>query len=121
MKQVVEDYRFADGSIGSIHYFANGHRAVPKEYLEVYGGGRTLLLDDFHHARWAEGKTVARWKSRAQDKGQNGELETLIGAIRTGAPAPIPLAQAVLTTLASFRVLDSLRCGRELPADWTRS
>jgi predicted dehydrogenase len=113
--------RFADGSIGSIHYFANGHRAVPKEYLEVYGGGRTLILDDFRRARWAEGKSVARWKSRAQDKGQRGELEALLEAIRTGTPSPIPLAQAVLTTLASFRILDSLRWGRELPVDWTRS
>ena len=27
---------FSDGSIGTIHYFANGNKTVPKERLEVY-------------------------------------------------------------------------------------
>ena len=26
--------------VGAIHYFANGDKSVPKEYLEVYGAGK---------------------------------------------------------------------------------
>ena len=28
---------FADGSLGTIHYFANGNKAFPKERLEIFG------------------------------------------------------------------------------------
>ena len=38
---------FADGSIGSIHYFANGSKSFPKERLEVFAAGRVLQLDNY--------------------------------------------------------------------------
>ena len=38
---------FADGSIGTVHYFANGCKAFPKERLEVFAAGRVLQLDNF--------------------------------------------------------------------------
>ena len=38
---------FDDGSINSIHYFSNGNKAVPKEKLEVFCGGRILSLNNF--------------------------------------------------------------------------
>jgi predicted dehydrogenase len=38
---------FEDGSIGTVHYFANGSKAFPKERLEVFAGGRVLQLDNF--------------------------------------------------------------------------
>jgi predicted dehydrogenase/threonine dehydrogenase-like Zn-dependent dehydrogenase len=115
---------FADGSLGTIHYFANGSRAVPKEYLEVHGGGATFVLDDFRRARWAAGGKVERWRGRSQDKGQGGELQAIVDAVRSGGPTPIPLAESVLSSLATFRILDSLRSGLPvavggLPiADW---
>ena len=31
---------FADGSLGTIHYFANGDKAFPKERLEAFAGGQ---------------------------------------------------------------------------------
>jgi hypothetical protein len=46
--------------------------------MEVYGGGRPLSLDDFRRALGAEGKSVARWKSRGQDKSQRGALDALL-------------------------------------------
>ncbi len=39
--------KFADGSIGTIHYFANGSKRFPKERLEVFAGGRILQLNNF--------------------------------------------------------------------------
>jgi predicted dehydrogenase len=38
---------FADGSTGTVHYLANGHKSFPKERLEVFCGGRVLQLDNF--------------------------------------------------------------------------
>jgi hypothetical protein len=43
----------------------------------------------------------------------------LMDAIRAVGPPPIPHCDAALTTLATFWVMDALRCGREVPIDWT--
>jgi predicted dehydrogenase len=110
--------RFADGSLGTIHYFANGHRAIPKEHIEIYGGGRTFILEDFRQARCAAGSAISRWKSRDQDKGQQAEVQAFVAAVKTGGPTPIPLSEAVLTTLTTFRALDSLRQVEEVPITW---
>ena len=39
--------RFVDGSIGTVHYFANGSKAFPKERLEVFAAGKVLRLDNY--------------------------------------------------------------------------
>ena len=42
---------FADGSAGTVHYLANGHRTFAKERLEVFCAGRILALDNFRRLR----------------------------------------------------------------------
>ena len=110
--------RFEDGSIGTLHYFANGNKALPKEYLEVHGGGKSFILDDFRTARYAEGGRAVRWKLAGQDKGQANEVDALIRSVRSGSAPPVPLREAVLTTLTTFRALDSLRAGLEIKVGW---
>ncbi len=61
---------FADGSIGTINYFANGHRNVAKEKLDVYCDGRVFQLDNFRSLKafgWSGVKSRKLWR---QDKGQ---------------------------------------------------
>ena len=43
--------QFEDGSIGVVHYLANGSKAFPKERLEVFAAGRVLQLDNFRKLR----------------------------------------------------------------------
>ncbi|MDS4040589.1 MAG: bi-domain-containing oxidoreductase [Candidatus Competibacter sp.] len=81
--------RFADGSIGAIHYFANGHKAFPKERLEVFSAGRVLQLDNFRTLGgygWPGFKAMKLWR---QDKGQDACAAAFIQAVRAGGPAPI--------------------------------
>ena len=52
---------FADGSIGTLQYFANGHRSFPKERLTVFCDGKVLELDNFRVLRgygWSELPTL---------------------------------------------------------------
>jgi len=82
---------FADGSIGTVHYFANGARALPKERLEVFAGGRVLQLDNFRVLRgygWPSFRRMRLWQ---QDKGQDACAAAFVNALRSGGPAPIPL------------------------------
>ena len=103
--------KFADGSNGSIAYLAEGDRALPKERVEVFGSGRSFVVEDYRAAAGYAGGRETRARLRAQDKGQREEVRAVCAALRRGGPAPIPLADLANTTRATFRILDSLRTG----------
>ena len=84
---------FEDGSMGTIHYFANGHPSFPKERLEVFCAGRVLQLDNFRRLRamgWSGFRGMRTWR---QDKGQMACVEAFITAIRKGESGPIPIEE----------------------------
>jgi predicted dehydrogenase/threonine dehydrogenase-like Zn-dependent dehydrogenase len=81
---------FADGSIGTVHYFANGSRRFSKERLEVFCGGRILQLDNFRKARGFGWQGFTRLNLWRQDKGQHACVAAFVEAIGRGKPTPIP-------------------------------
>ncbi|HKG13710.1 MAG TPA: bi-domain-containing oxidoreductase, partial [Pyrinomonadaceae bacterium] len=103
--------KFADGSNGTIAYLAEGDRALPKERVEIFGGGRTFVLEDYRAAYAYRDGRETRTRLRAQDKGQRDELRAVFEALRRGGPPPITLAELANTTRATFRILESLRTG----------
>jgi predicted dehydrogenase/threonine dehydrogenase-like Zn-dependent dehydrogenase len=85
--------RFADGSIGTVHYFANGSKAFPKERLEVFAAGKVLQLDNYRKLK-AWGIPGFRTRRRlSQDKGQLACCKAFLKAIESRGPAPIPAAE----------------------------
>lgn len=81
---------FKDGSIGTIHYFANGGNSFPKERIEVFAGGRTLQLDNFrklHGFNWPGFRKHALWQ---QDKGQNACSQAFLNSIKNSGKPAIP-------------------------------
>lgn len=93
---------FADGSIGTVNYFANGCKAFPKERLEVFAGGRVLQLDNFRRLKgyaWPGFKDMNLWR---QDKGQKACAAAFVNAIRDGGVAPIPFAEIVEVSRVSI-------------------
>jgi polar amino acid transport system substrate-binding protein len=103
--------KFADGSNGTIAYLAEGDRALQKERVEIFGGGRTFVIEDFRDGVAYRDGRETRTHLRAQDKGRREEVRAVCEALRTGGPAPIPLRELAATTRATFRILDSLRTG----------
>ena len=93
---------YEDGSIGTVHYFATGHKSFPKERLEVFAGGRILVLDNFRHLigfGWPRFKRMRLWH---QDKGAVEMAAAFVSAIRAGTSSPIPfdeLLEVSRTTL----------------------
>ncbi len=81
--------RFTDGSIGTVHYFANGSKAFPKERLEVFAAGKVLRLDNYRKLQ-AWGLPGFRTRRRlSQDKGQLACCAAFLKAVQAGGPAPI--------------------------------
>ncbi len=85
--------RFVEGSIGTVHYFANGSKAFPKERLEVFAAGKVLRLDNYLKLE-AWGIPGFRTRRRlSQDKGQVACCAAFLKAVETGGSAPIPEAE----------------------------
>lgn len=104
--------RFSDGSTGNINYFANGDKSFPKERVEVYGGGRVAVLDDFRILEiWNNGKRKVT-KKLQQDKGFDQELAAFVEAVRKGAEMPISYRSLALTTLTTLQIEESLKTGQ---------
>ena len=80
---------FADGSVGTVHYWANGHKALPKERLEVFCGGRILQLDNFRTLSGYGWPGFAKMNLWRQDKGQQDCAAAFVRAVEAGGAAPI--------------------------------
>lgn len=81
---------FANGSIGTVHYFANGSKKFPKERLEVFCGGGILQLDNFRILNGFGWPGFNKMKLSRQDKGQTACAGAFITAMQSGGEPPIP-------------------------------
>jgi predicted dehydrogenase len=100
---------FADGSLGVVHYFANGSKRFPKERIEVFGDGKILVLDNFKRLTGYGWKSFHADRSWRQDKGHRAEMAALIQCVTSGAQSPIPWHEIHEVTLASFDAVDIAR------------
>lgn len=94
---------FADGSLGAVNYFANGHKDYPKERLEVFSGGRILVLDNFRTLSghgWPGFKGESLW---AQDKGHAEGAKAFVEAVKSGGVSPIPFDEIIEVTKATLK------------------
>jgi predicted dehydrogenase len=104
--------KFNNGSVGNMNYFATGDRGLAKERVEVFGGGRTAILDDFRLLEvWREGKRTVT-KRFTQDKGFDQALHSFAEAVKHGGAMPVSYRSLALTTLATLGIEKALRTGK---------
>lgn len=90
---------FENGSIATIHYFANGHRTFPKERIEVFQGSSIAVIDNFRQLRsYGKGAKRRQWQQR---KGQTQCCEAFISSIASGTPSPIPFEELIEVSRAA--------------------
>jgi predicted dehydrogenase/threonine dehydrogenase-like Zn-dependent dehydrogenase len=115
MDNVIASLTFANGTLGTISYLANGDKSASKERVEVFGGGSVAILDDFRRLELVRNGrkqiTRARW---GQDKGHKAEMQAFVDALRGKTPPPIPFEQLVGSTLATLRLQNSCQTGQPL-------
>ena len=100
-------FKFADGSIGTLHYFASGHKSYPKETFELFCDGKILRLDNFRKLRgygWSNFKKMNLW---AQDKGHSAEFRHFIESITGGGEPLISFEEIENVTLATLAAVES--------------
>jgi len=103
--------RLKNGSNGSIAYLAEGDGSMPKERIEIFGGGKSFVIDDFSSATGFSQGRESVTKLREKDKGQRDEVRAICALVRDASPVPISLEDLATTTRATFRIRESLRTG----------
>jgi predicted dehydrogenase/threonine dehydrogenase-like Zn-dependent dehydrogenase len=106
---------FANGSLGSIHYFSNGHPGLAKEYLEVFGGGVAAQLLNFRTLRVSGARAEGKTRYFNQAKGFPEEARAVIDALRQGASAPISFETIYNTSRATFEAERAMASGMRIP------
>jgi len=101
--------QFANGSIGSLCYFANGSKEITKEYIEVYSSGITGIIRDFKELEIYSIGKPRRKKTLTQDKGQAGMVRAFLKVIKEGGAPLIPADEIFAVTRTTFAILESLR------------
>ncbi|MDA7558627.1 bi-domain-containing oxidoreductase [Flavobacteriaceae bacterium] len=103
--------QFKNGSSGVVAYYANGSKAMTKEYVEVFSAGLSATLNDFKELKiYGKGKPK-KTKILNQNKGQKEMVAAFVDGLLKNGRAPIPFDNVVAVTKASFKVLESIKQG----------
>jgi len=87
--------KFAEGSIGIINYFANGHKSLQKERIELFVDNKILFLNNYKSLKgygWKNFNSFSTWK---QDKGQEKLIKCFLESILKNEKPIIPYNQLI--------------------------
>ena len=105
MSVVIE---FSDGSIGNLHYLANGDNSMAKEYCEVFCSGLIAAMNNFKSVSfYKDGKKYTRKYDGL--KGHAEEVMEFIQAIKGEKKPAISFDSLYNTTLTTLKILESLQ------------
>ncbi|MFZ6049003.1 bi-domain-containing oxidoreductase [Pseudomonas sp. CR3202] len=108
---------FENGSVANITYTADGSKAMAKEYIEVFGGGRSAQIQDFKEVLLYSGDSnVARNKLGVQDKGQKHMIAAWLAGLQSGK-ACVDYECLMATSLATVMAVESMGVGMPLSVD----
>ena len=109
--------RHANGSLSYVAYLSGGDKSFPKERIEVIGGGKLAVIDDYRQVLLTCNGKVKKYKQRF-DKGHRAEVQAFASAVKNTGEAPIPWPELSSVSLASILAVQSIREG--LPLEVTQ-
>ncbi len=114
---VILTLSFADGSVGTISYLANGDKSVSKERVEVFCGGRVAVLEDFRTLDLVKDGRKNSSSAMAQDKGHRAVWQAFLQAVKTGGRPPVAYAEIAGVHRAVFVAAQALSEGAQEPRE----
>jgi predicted dehydrogenase len=114
---VVVHVAFANGSVGSLQYLANGDPALDKERIEVFAGGVVAVIDDFRSLEIVRaGKRSVR-KARGQNKGHREELRAFVDVVEGSTAAVEPPTSVFWSSALTLQVPVALGLGHPVTVE----
>lgn len=108
---------FNNGSVANITYTADGAKAMPKEYIEVFGGGRSAVINDFKEVSLFVGDgQVKHLNFGVQDKGQKNMIMAWLASLSSGTNC-VDYSCLMTTSIATIMAVESLSVAMPLTVD----
>ncbi|HNM83069.1 MAG TPA: bi-domain-containing oxidoreductase [Mycobacterium sp.] len=118
---LVVQVSFSCGSVASLQYLGNGDPSIPKERIEVYGGGVVGIIDDFVALEIGQGGKRNRSRGHRQEKGHREEMRAFV-ELATGVRDARPTAEAAFWSSAlTLQVPLALAQGQSVAVDLPQS
>ena len=103
-----------DGSLCTIHYFANGNPSMPKERVEVFSGGICAELTNFRSLKVHGASAPGRQRYLNQAKGFSEEAQAVVNAVACDGPSPIPFDNIYAVSRTSVLAVQAIAAGKPL-------
>ncbi|MEK7172989.1 MAG: Gfo/Idh/MocA family oxidoreductase [Patescibacteria group bacterium] len=98
---------FKNGSQAVIIYTSMGPKALSKEYIEIIGGEKAIIINNFKSSEFYNQNNRKKEHKFSQNKGHFNEFESFIKAIQQGKPSPISLKEIISSTQTTFNIVKS--------------
>ena len=100
--------KMRNGTLGTIHYFANGGKSYPKERIEIFKDSSTIVLDNFRLTKGFDLSGFKKFKTFSQDKGHSKCVTAFIDSVKEGKPSPIPFKELYHSSLMSIEIAEAI-------------
>ena len=107
---------YGDGSVGTLVYSTKGSPMLPKEYLEVHGGGCSVVMSNFEKLEIGHNAKKLVVEKRFVGKGQKQQLQTFLNAIAAGERLPVPFEEVSEVTGLTLDAFAAARSSNEQPS-----
>lgn len=97
---------YVNGAVAVVQYIVDGTTELPKEYVEVSGGGRTAVIDNFVKTQFYGDK---RKSVSGSDKGIATEIEAFVRSLKGGERPSIAWEAIAQSMRVTFAVRESAR------------
>jgi predicted dehydrogenase len=109
--QAILSLKFSDGSVGTVVYAAGGDTTLAKERCEVFGDGRSIVMDDFARSEfYARGRRTV-FKTGRRDKGFAPQMAAFCRSLLDADAPGMDFAGIESVTRACLRAVESMADG----------
>ena len=113
--QAILSLKFSDGSVGTVIYAAGGDTALAKERCEVFGDGKSIVMDDFARSEFYAGGRRTVFKTGSRDKGFAAQMQAFCASLRDGGAAGMDFDGIQAVTRACLAAVESMVDGAVKP------
>ncbi len=104
--------KFTNGSVAVINYICGGSEKFSREFLEIFGGGKAVQMNDYNSLNIADDRGIKLISKKPKDNGFEKMFELWGYYLKSGLGSPIPFKSLMETSIATLAVFESLADGR---------
>jgi predicted dehydrogenase len=113
--QAILSLRFSDGSVGTVIYAAGGDTALAKERCEVFGDGKSIVMDDFARSEFYGGGRRTVFKTSGRDKGFGTQMKAFCASLTNPEAEGMAFDDILSVTRTCLAAVESMADGAVKP------